>query len=148
MELTLEKLLELAKISVQRSGAKIVMIDPWNELSHIRNSPGESETEYTGRAIRMLKRFAKINRILLIIVAHPSKAAIQDKGPMNLYQVNGSAHWANKSDYGVIIYREDVESTNTTVIFAKIKRHGAMGHIGEIHTSFDARTRRFNETGG
>lgn len=146
MELTLEKLIELATVAIERDKAKVLLIDPWNELSHIRNSSqGESETEYTGRAIRMLKRLGKQKRVLIIIVAHPSKPSSHDKGPINLYNVNGSAHWANKSDYGVIIYREDVESTHTKVIFAKIKRHGAMGHIGEINTTFDARTRRFNE---
>ena len=81
----------------------------------------------------------------MIVVAHPSKPSTHDKGPVNLYNVNGSAHWANKSDYGVVIYREDVESLNTKVIFAKIKRHGPMGHVGEINTTFDIRTRRFNE---
>ena len=145
MELTLEKLIELAKVAIQRDGAKVLLIDPWNELSHIRNGQGESETEYTGRAIRMLKRLAKVHRVLVIVVAHPSKPSTHDKGPVNLYNVNGSAHWANKSDYGVVIYREDVESLNTKVIFAKIKRHGAMGHVGEINTTFDIRTRRFNE---
>lgn len=145
MELTLEKLIELAKVAIQRDGAKVLLVDPWNELSHIRNGQGESETEYTGRAIRLLKRLAKVHRVLVIVVAHPSKPSKGDTGPVNLYHINGSAHFANKADYGVVIYREDVENIHTKVIFAKIKRHGAMGYVGEIDTKFDIRTRRFNE---
>ena len=144
LELTLEKLIELAKISILRDNCKILLLDPWNELEHCRNN-GESETEYTGRAIRMLKKLAKQYKILVIVVAHPAKP---EKGKIeapNLYSINGSANWANKADYGIVIYRDNMQGTRTKIITSKIKRHGAMGYVGEIETSFDVRTRRYNE---
>tara|TARA_R110000772_G_C13310276_1_gene440149 strand:- start:7234 stop:8658 length:1425 start_codon:yes stop_codon:yes gene_type:complete len=145
LELSLEKLLELAKIAIIRDGAKVLLLDPWNEIEHNRKN-GENETEYTGRAIRMLKKLAKQFRILVIVVAHPAKPDQKAKEKIpNLYSINGSANWANKADYGVVIYRENMDGVGTKVITSKIKRHGAMGYVGEIDCQFDARTRRFNE---
>ena len=144
IELTLEKYIELAKIAIMRDGCKVLLLDPWNELEHQRNN-GENETEYTGRAIRMLKKLAKQYKVLVIVVAHPAKPVKGENGPPNLYSINGSANWANKADYGIVIYREDLDGVRTKVITSKIKRHGAMGHVGEIDCEFDARTRRFNE---
>jgi len=144
LELTLEKLIELAKIAIIRDGCKILLLDPWNEIEHCRNN-GENETEYTGRAIRMLKKLAKQFKILVIVVAHPAKPHSGKIEAPNLYSINGSANWANKADYGIVIWRENLEGTRTTIITSKIKRHGAMGYVGEFDVNFDADTRRFNE---
>lgn len=145
LELTLEKLIELAKIAIIRDGCKILLLDPWNEIEHCRQN-GESETEYTGRAIRMLKKLAKQFKVLVIVVAHPAKPMAGKKiDTPNLYSINGSANWANKADYGIVIWRENLNDKYTTVITSKIKRHGPMGYVGEIACKFDEKTRRFDE---
>jgi len=147
LELTLEKLIELAEIAVLRDGCKVLMVDPWNEIEHCRKNFSESETEYTSRAIRMLKKFSRQYGVLVIVVAHPSKPEQKGKiQPPTLYSVSGSSHWNNKADYGFIVWREDTDGDRTELIVAKIKRHKAMGYTGYIQMKLDSHTSRFIET--
>src|SRR5690606_19725605 len=50
-EMTLEDVLDLARIAVQRDGVKFVLLDPWNEIEH-KHRRDENETQYANRAIR------------------------------------------------------------------------------------------------
>lgn len=71
-DVSLEWVLEKASTAVIRHNAKIVVIDPWNEMDH--NFPSEiSLTQYTGFAIKQFRKFARKHNIHLIIVAHPTK---------------------------------------------------------------------------
>jgi hypothetical protein len=70
----------------------------------------ESETEYIGRAIRTLKRFAKAFQVHICVVAHPTKSVKDGDGNYKmptLYDINGSANWYNKADLGVIVHRKE-----------------------------------------
>lgn len=71
LELDIDAFLETARISVLRDGAKIIVLDPWNELEHKRNRD-ETMTEYVGRAIRKVKSFARRHNVAFWIVAHPT----------------------------------------------------------------------------
>lgn len=135
--LGVEEVLDLARASVIQSGSRLLLVDPWNEMDHKRQS-GESETDYTGRAIRMFKRFAKENDMAVWIIAHPSKP-FQGKGAATLpglYDISGSANWANKADYGIVIQAKDREYWTTTVACTKV-RMGLPGKIGKIVVQFD-----------
>jgi len=130
-ELTLEETIELARVSVIRDGIQLFIVDPWNELEHKRR-PDENEGEYTSRAIRAWKAFAKTYRCAVWIVAHPRKPAEFGKSAAapGLYDVSGSAHWANKADYGVIVHRPDKSSTIVEMTISKVR----MGYPGRERT--------------
>lgn len=121
-EMTLEEMLELARISVLRQGTKLVIFDPWNEVEHKRRE-NENETDYIGRAIRTIKYFAKQYGVAVWIVAHPKKPAMWGQKPEapGLYDISGSAHWANKADYGAVIYRPNKENNETQLIICKVR---------------------------
>jgi twinkle protein len=137
-EMNLEDVLELARTAVQRDGAKVVILDPWNEIEHKRRRD-ESETEYIGRAIRALKHFMRQHNVAVWIVAHPRKP--EDGGKLStpgLYSISGSAHWANKADYGVIYSRPDKETNIARVTVTKV-RMGLPGKEGEVELEYDWR---------
>jgi twinkle protein len=138
----LEQVLELAKIAVLRDGARVVVLDPWNQIEHKRRH-GESETEYAGRAIRAMKRFAKNYQVALVIVAHPAKPSFEEaKHPPSLYSIAGSAHWYNAADYGIIIHRKR-ESNITQVANVKV-RMGNPGSEGVRELAWDWERARFD----
>jgi len=144
-DLTLEKLIELAEIAILRDNCSVLMLDPWNEIEHCRKGT-ENETEYVGRAIRMLKKLARQYCVLVIIVAHPKMP--QDQGKLKcptLYSISGSANWFNKADYGLTVWRESTDGNMSELIIQKIKRHGAMGHTGLIQMKLDEKTKCFVE---
>jgi twinkle protein len=142
---TLDWLLEKMEVAVSRYAARIIVIDPWNELEHDRRQ-SESETEYIGRAIRTLKRFAKAFHVHICVVAHPTKSAKDGDGNYRmptLYDINGSANWYNKADLGVIVHRED--ELHTIIKVQKSRYHEVIGRPGEVRCHYSKDERRFIE---
>lgn len=142
---TLEWLLDKMELAVARYGARIIIIDPWNELEHCRR-PDETETEYIGRAIRTLKRFAKAFMVHICVIAHPTKSTKDGDGNYKmptLYDIAGSAHWYNKCDLGVIVHRESKDDTIIKV--QKSRYHEVIGAPGEVRMQFSRDERRFVE---
>jgi twinkle protein len=130
-DMTLEYLIDLAKVAVMRDGIRLLVIDPWNEIEHKRRSD-ESETDYTGRAIRELKRFARLYHCAVWLVAHPRKPQSDGRPKaQTLYDLAGSANFANKADYGLVVHRPDTTSTLVDVRVAKV-RMGLPGRMGMV----------------
>ena len=110
--------LDKAAAAVIRYGARMVVIDPWNELDHDR--PHDmSLTEYTGRAIKEFKRLAKALDVHVMVVAHPTKLPAGEKP--GLYSISDSAHWANKPDAGIVIWKPGRESERAEITGVKSK---------------------------
>lgn len=137
-DLTLEWLLDRAEEAVIRDGIKVLVIDPWNEVEHARPK-NESETEYHNRALRMLRRFAARFHVIVIVVAHPTKEVGRDGSvrPPTLYDIAGSAAWANKPDHGIIVHVPDYDVPETIVMVKKC-RFNWSGKKGDITFTYDA----------
>jgi twinkle protein len=143
-EMTLEWVCERVIDAVHRYGARHFILDPWNEVEHAK-PPHESMPDYIGRGIRMLKKLAKRYQIAITVIVHPTKAVAGDNPRMpNLYDCEGSAHWYNKPDLGVIVGRdpEDPSSPYTIIRVAKVRFEGT-GKKGDIKMQFDETTSRF-----
>ena len=141
LEMDLDEFLRLARLAVIRHGVKMIVLDPWNEMEHKRRRD-ESETDYTGRALRKIKHFAKTNDVAFWIIAHPTKPQQGHKGPPSLYDISGSANWANKADYGITYHRPKFDVNEATVSITKI-RMGLPGARGDVRVAFDFRTSAF-----
>jgi twinkle protein len=133
-DLTIDSILQKATHMVRKFGIKILVIDPFNKLDHLQER-GENETQYISRFLDRLTNFARINGVLVFLVAHPRKMANNKENPSKyevptLYDINGSANFFNKTDYGITVYRDRVEE-KVSVIIQKVKfKH--WGHAGQI----------------
>jgi twinkle protein len=140
---TLEWMVDAMHAAVVRRGVKLVIIDPWNELEHMRDAK-ETLTEYTGRSIQRLKKFAAQHRVHLIIVAHPAKLR-RDRGgeyPIpSLYDISDSAHWYNKPDVGVVVHRD--ADGNALIRVDKSRYHHEIGEPGDIVVKYNGNTARY-----
>lgn len=139
----LKWLIEQMEIVVLRHGVSIIVIDPWNEMEHVRES-GESLTEYTGRAIRHLKAFAKNRGVHVAVVAHPAKMLRDKQGKYpvpTLYDISDSAHWANKADLGIVVHR--CAENGDTVRNVKSRYHNEIGAPEIIDVTFNLSNGRF-----
>lgn len=143
MEMDLDKFLELAKVAVTRHGAKMIVLDPWNEIEH-KHRRDENEHEYTGRALRAIKRFARQYDVAFWLVAHPTKPEKGVSAIPGLYAVSGSAHWANKADYGLTYHRPKFDVNAASIVVSKV-RMGLPGERGEVKVTYDFRTSEFVE---
>ena len=141
MEMDLDKFIELCRTAVVRHGAKMIVLDPWNELEHKRRRD-ETETDYIGRAIRSIKRFAKQYDVAFWIVAHPTKPHEGSKKVPGLYDISGSANWANKPDYGLTYHRPNFKENRAQIVTTKV-RMGLPGRRDQVEVTFDFRDSTF-----
>lgn len=139
LDLSVDEIIDLARIAVIRDGIKVLCLDPWNEIEH-RKRRDETGTDYTGRAIRQLKRFARLYNVLVIVVAHPRKPPAGNYSePPSLYDIEGSSHWRNKPEVGLCIWRPDTTKPYAEVHIQKIKfrangNHGVVSMTGDLAT--------------
>jgi twinkle protein len=134
---TLDWLLATIKEAATRHDARWVVIDPWNEFEHFwgRN---ENEASYLNRALKLMRSVARTYNLVLVIVAHPTKS-IQGKSidEMSLYDIAGSAAWANKADHGFILARHECGLTHVKV--AKVRDQRVGGSLGIATMRFDGK---------
>lgn len=130
---TVDSVLEAAKSLVLRKGIRGLVIDPWNELEDIKPD-GMSETQYISMAAKRIRNFGRKHGVHVWVVAHPAKMYRDKEGnyPIpTLYDISGSAHWRNKADNGLCIYR-DFSNPDSRVIEVHIQkvRFRQIGKIG------------------
>ncbi|MEM9085322.1 MAG: DnaB-like helicase C-terminal domain-containing protein [Pseudomonadota bacterium] len=143
LEMDIDEFLNICRAAVTRRGAKMIVLDPWNELEHKRRRD-ETETDYIGRAIRAIKRFAKQYDVCFWIVAHPTKPHEGSKKIPGLYDISGSANWANKPDYGLTYHRPKFDENRALIVVNKV-RMGMPGKRATVPVTFDFRTSEFRE---
>ena len=115
---SVDTILEKARYLIRRHGVKAFVIDPWN--------------------------FAQRNDALVILVAHPRKMSKNATGQYDmptLYDINGSANFFNKADYGLSVHRDRASDT-VTVGVQKVKfRH--LGTTGEARFKYNINNGRY-----
>lgn len=134
---SLDNLLEKAKTLVQRHGINGLVLDPWNEIEHIRPNK-MSETDYISLALTTIRQFARANNVHVWVVAHPTKLQKDIKTgeypPPTPYDINGSSNWRNKADSAITVYRntpkvmgQDKHLIDLLVMKVRFKEVGKVG---------------------
>lgn len=121
-DLTVDKVLSNARSFVKSRGIKILVIDPFNKLEY-QVGRNQTETQYISIFLDKLTSFAKLNDVLVFLVAHPRKL---DKGVVpSLYDISGSSHFYNKTDYGFAVHRmfdnSNMMTNDIEIYWQKIK---------------------------
>lgn len=148
--LNVDSVLQLAKALVFRNGIKGLVIDPWNELDHSRPS-NLSETEYISQSLTKIRRFARTYGVHIWLVVHPTKLCKDTKGSYPVpspYDVSGSAHWRNKADNCLCVWRDllQPDSRNVQIHVQKI-RFKEIGKLGVATLTYEYQTGRYLDTG-
>ena len=125
------------------------LIDPYNQLQHKRPA-GFTETEYISSLLSKYTAFIQLNNLHGWFVAHPTKQnAVTKVGGdtdlkarklyqrTSLYDIAGGAHWYNKCDMGVIVYRNAHLKPETTSFCVDKVRFRECGQISETDFYYD-----------
>lgn len=130
------------------------VLDPYNELEHKRPN-AMTETEYISSILSKFRRFARSEDCHSWMVAHPAKlkeipmqadADVKTKklyAMPSLYDIAGSAHWRNKADMGVVIYRNINHKPETTTVSIQKVRFRECGSLGEVDFFYDFLCNRY-----
>jgi hypothetical protein len=123
---SLTSVLEKAKALIRKFGIKVLVIDPYNKIRLIE-SLNKSITDYTNDYLATIDEFARVNDILVILVAHPRKP---EKGEKNyepsFYDIKGGGEFFDMSPHGLLVHR-DFELNMVKVKVLKCK----FAHLGE-----------------
>lgn len=129
----LSNILEKAKSLVRRKGIKALVIDPFNRLENEIPS-GMTETNYISKALDNLTEFAQKHDVMVVLMAHPNKQMKDKDGIIpapTMYDINASANFFNKADYGIVVHRNRLVN-NVEIHVQKVK----FRHLGTCGTAY------------
>lgn len=145
VDVTIQGLLTKIKEVVLKTGVKGVVIDPWNYIEH-KVPAGYTETQYISEALTLIKEFAIITGTHVFIVAHPKKLVKDNTGKFpvtTMYDIAGSAHFFNKTDNGISVYRNFID--NTVDVYVQKIRNSWEGKLGFTSFNYDTFTRKYTQ---
>jgi twinkle protein len=143
-DITLDGILAKTGELVARKGINGLLIDPWNYIEH-KIPVGMPETLYISESLTKIKHAAMKYGIHIILIAHPAKLQKplgQKKYEVpTMYSISGSAHFNNKTDNGLTVYR-DFETGNVQIHIQKV-RYSWLGKIGCVEYFYNTYTRQY-----
>ena len=145
--ITIDLLLDTAKTLVRRHGVRGFLIDPWNEFDH-RRPPNNSETEYISGCLSKIRRFARNHGVHVWVVAHPQKLYRKEDGCYPVptpYDISGSAHWRNKADNCLTVWRDENEPDQPVKLYVQKVRFREVGKVGVVDLRLDRITGRYRD---
>ena len=134
--------LDRARVAVARYGVRGLVIDPYNELEHLRPR-GRTETEYVSEMLSKVKRFAQNHGVHVWFVAHPRQLHGWDDDVPSLYDIAGSAHFVNKADNGIVVHRyrnPDSGKLGEVEIHMLKARNKLAGRLGVVSLNYNVVT--------
>ncbi len=143
----IDTILEAAGQLVKRRGIRGLVIDPWNEVEHHKERD-TSETEYISLALSKIRKFARLNDVHVWVVAHPTKLQkdLDKKYPVPTpYDVAGSAHWRNKADNCIAVWRDPLSKTSDVEVHVQKVRKKIVGRVGMATLNYDRVTGRYED---
>lgn len=144
---SIDQILEKTQALVYQHGVRGLVIDPWNEIEH--PSTSDSETVYISKALKRIRQFGRRCGVHVFVVVHPQK--LQKDGSGNypvptLYDCAGSAHWRNKADNGLVVWRDFSSPHNIGVdIHVQKIRFRQNGKLGRVTLSYNKFTATYHE---
>lgn len=140
--------LAAVELAHRRQSIDGLIIDPWNELDHSRPS-NMSETEHISEQLTRIRLFARRHDVHVWLVAHPTKLSkgMDGKYPVPTpYDVSGSAHWRNKADNALTVWRDHAQpGTPTQIHVQKIRFQPQEGTEGRADLTFVPWQKRFRD---
>lgn len=144
---TVAGLLETAREMVHQRGIRGFVIDPWNEIDHSRAAQF-SETEHISQCLSSIRKFARECQVHVWVVAHPAKLYKDKDGTYPVptpYDVSGSAHWRNKADNCITVFRDVADESQHVQIHVQKIRKKANGRVGLCELIYDAVTGQYRD---
>jgi twinkle protein len=126
-----------------------VVVDPWNQLEHHRyRTAHQTMTEYVSETLSMVIERVRDYNIHLWLVAHPAKMRKDKDGKYPIptpHDIADSAHFWNKADNCITVWRDQVEGSREVDIHVQKVRWKHIGRIGATRLIYDRLTGQYRE---
>lgn len=124
-----------------------VIVDPWNQLEHCR-LPGQTMTDYVSETLTGVTDRVREYNIHFWLVAHPAKLRKDRDGKYPIptpHDIADSAHFWNKSDCCITVWRDQVEGSQDVDIHVQKCRWKHIGRIGLTTLLYNRVTGQYRE---
>lgn len=146
-EWDIDSLLEFAQQKLNTFSYDVFVVDNYATLGY-RKKGNLTEHEHISLVLDKLLKFAHKNNIMVILVAHPKKMEKNPDGGYQVpmaYDISGSSHFFNKSDFCITIHRlwrnrKPIDVTEITCSKCKSQNYG---NIGTAYLGFDRKTQNY-----
>ena len=125
----LDSVLLKARELITKFGIKVLVIDPYNKVRNKDCKYAITTPEYTAEYLLKIDEFARVNDILIILVAHPNKPSQgEDKKTYepDFYSIKGGGEFYDMSPHGILVHRDYVNEL-VKIKVLKVK----FSHLGE-----------------
>ena len=142
-ETKVKDLLDKVDHIILRTGAKILVIDPFNYIDKELNSEFELNRR-DSQIISEIRNFAIQRDLLVFLVAHPRKVNPDLGGTrrrVEMYDISGTADLVNKADICIVIDRN--QKNNMTTVYVDKVRIKDYGDRGKCHFLYNPTNGRF-----
>jgi len=133
--MSVDKLIEACEESHKLNATNALLLDPWNELE-AQLGKTQSETNMIGESLSKLRNFGRKHKIAIFVVAHPTKLQKnQDTGNYPVptpYDISGSAHWRNKADVCLSVWRNYALNDGVVQVHVQKIRNKMLGKLGRV----------------
>lgn len=106
---TMQEIIELGVYLQKAEGIDILVIDPWNKITHEPLPHEKTERQYIARMLRGLHAFAKKTGLNIWVVAHTKKMGKANDGVNyempNAYSIADANEWFAMPDNILLLYR-------------------------------------------
>ena len=153
---SLQSVLEGAMEYVSSAGQYMtgIVVDPWNQLEHFIPA-GMREDQYLSQSLSTLIDFVRgewvkvhDGNVHFWMVAHPKIMQKDKNGNYPIprpYDISGGAHWWNKADNCITVWRDQTEGGQEVQIHVQKIRFKHIGRIGGTSLNYDKPTGRYFE---
>jgi hypothetical protein len=130
--------------NVRRTGAKLAIVDPWQEIDDEMPDRHPNHSRWLGRVVQSFVGLADELQVNLVIVAHPTKLKRDKDGKLQIPEGNeiaDSRAFESRCDIGVTVHRASWDSADMLVRVWKAK-DGRFGRYGDTTLRLDPDTQR------
>lgn len=138
---TLDSIIESMENSINLIRPDILVLDAYNKIESDKQST-ELETEFISKVLDRLHATAIKHNIMVILVAHPRKMEWDARSATakmpTAYDICGSAHFFNKSDFVIVVHRNRggaIENDSVTIRVDKVK-FSSYGNQGQTELMY------------
>jgi hypothetical protein len=137
-------LIERVRENVIRTGAKLAVVDPWQEFDDEMPNWERNHSRYVGRVLQRFVGLAQELRVNIVLVVHPTKLKRDKDGKVQIPEGNeiaDSVHFASRCDTGVTIDRANDQLDDMLLRVWKA-RNPRFAHYGDTVLRVDQHTHR------
>ena len=146
-DLNIEKVISIAEMVARRERIHGLVVDPWGDMIQQRIN-GMNETQYVSESLLRIRQFSRRFSVHVFLVAHPRILQRNEDGTYPIpgpYDISGSAHFRNKSDAMLCVWRDDTPDAKdeSSYIHVQKVKNRRVGRIGVVKLTFDKPTGRY-----